>query len=232
MKTANLGKKYALKALVSAASIALGTIALGSAAQAEVFEMKKGEFSGSFITSYLTYKPGDRTITTIANGFAAGKKMGAFQSHTVADFRNESSDCTPDDGLDPMRVERFFIVVKSDVVLTFKKGQLFLKSEFPMETPVDTPIADIREYASGCAFFNLVLVEERPELADIAGGFDLKVKYRVVGGTGAFAGAKGELISTSTGTTLEFNDNGGGENWFGGASGTLEGSFCTDCTYP
>jgi len=219
MKTAQGKKQFVRRALVSAASVALGCVALSGAAHAEQFEIKKGEFSGSFSTSYLTYRDNERTVTTLATGVAKGSKLGEFQSHTVADFDTVGSDCDPYVEAPPLRLERLFIVAKSHVVMTFKKGQLYLKAE------VDPEATE----ADGCIFVDYVVGESDFELAELPGGFELTVKYKVVGGSGEFAGAKGEVTSTTKGAALEFNESSDGDNWFGGVTGTLEGEFCTDC---
>lgn len=220
MKKADEKGITALKVLAFAA-----TLGLGMGAQAEEFKIQKGDFSGSFITSYLTYRPGERTVTTTAAGYAVGNKFGKFQSHTITEFNTSPDICEPPTE-DPFRWERRFYVVKSNVVLTFEKGQLYLKAQPATRNPDE----------DGCVFLNFYVdpvVAGEPQLAEIPGGFELTVEYKVVGGSGEFAGAQGDFKSITKGTALEYNDNSsdGGDNWFGGVAGTIEGSFCTDCSY-
>lgn len=204
----------------------LGNFALASsmlfagAAKAEVFDVQEGEFAGSFITSFFKYRVDEKTLSTTATG-KIKKRLGDFQSHTVADLNIGGNGCAAasEEPLDPTVWLIPFYVDKSHVVLTFKNGQVFLKAE---------PIDEGTPAGSGCA--SLTFDPETEQLVEVPGGFDLTVHYKVVGGTGDYLGAQGNVVSTSTGTALEFNSTSTyGDNWFGGVTGTLEGSFCTDC---
>ncbi|WOX04421.1 hypothetical protein [Microbulbifer pacificus] len=199
----------------------VGSLGFAGAASAKEYTINKGEFAGSFITSYLTFAADNRTISTTATGTAGGGGLGEFQSHTVSDFNLLGGPCDSEAEENPLRPELHFSVVQSQVVLTFKNGQVFLKA--PPASAEDVPL--------GCVFFNISPDSDADNiiLQDIAGGLELTVTYQIIGGTGEYAGAKGELTSTTTGTVLEFNSVSDGDSWFGGVTGTLKGSFCTDC---
>lgn len=188
--------------------------------QAEVYDIDEEDFAGSFITSYLKYRPDEKTISTTATGEIKKKGLGKFQSHTATEFNLGGGSCDTGN-TDPYVFDQLFFVVRSNVVLTFESGQVFLKA---------VPLEEDAPAGGGCFYLFADPEEETLTLAEVPGRFDLVVKYKVVGGTGKFAGATGELEATSRGTVLEWNDLGeDGYNFFGGVSGTLEGSFCTDC---
>ncbi|WP_078084743.1 hypothetical protein [Microbulbifer mangrovi] len=202
--------------MLSSVALAASFLFAGTT-KAEVFDIQDGEFAGSFITSFFKFQPTDKTLSTTATG-EVKKRFGEFQSHTVTDFNLGGEGCS-DFNEDPLTELLAFYVKKSNVVLTFKKGQLFLKA---------VPGDQFTSAGMGCFTFNID--PEIGDLAEIPGSFQLTVEYKVVGGTGEYTGAKGELTSTSSGTVLEYNSSTGeGDNWFGGVTGTLEGSFCTDC---
>lgn len=221
-----------MKTFTSAWAKMLGSVTLAASlgfagvTKAEVYEIGPEDFSGSFITSFFKYEIDEKTISTTTTGEIKKKGLGKFLSHTATDFNAVSGSCETNmaapeaDSADQVVVESPFFVVKSNVVLTFEKGQVFLQA---------VPVNDMPA-GSGCFYLTVdtgtgELVEELP------GSFDLVVEYKVIGGTGDFAGASGVLTSTSIGTALEYNrlSDGSGDNWFGGVTGTLEGSFCTDC---
>lgn len=213
-KRKKMKKKFGVKCAMSAVALVIG-IGFSATSAAEQYNIKSAEFSGSFLTSYLTYVEGERTISTTTTGDAGKKSLGKFQSHTVTDFNLLSVRCDPDSEEDPLHPNQIFNVTKSQVVLTFKDGQLFLKADSTANPNL------------GCATLNLSPATGMPE--DIIVELDLDLEYQVIGGTGKYAGAKGALTSKTKGAALEYNSVSGGDSWFGGVTGTFEGSFCTDC---
>ncbi|QKX16243.1 hypothetical protein [Microbulbifer sp. YPW1] len=195
-----------------------GSLGFAGVTQAEVYEIEAEDFAGSFITSFLKYRVNEKTISTTSTGEIKKKGLGKFQSHTATEFNLGGGSCDTGN-TDPYVFDQLFFVVRSNVVLTFESGQVFLKA---------VPLEEDAPAGGGC--FYLIADPETQTLAEVPGRFDLVVKYKVVGGTGEFARATGELEATSRGTVLEYNNLGAdGYNFFGGVSGTLEGSFCTNC---
>lgn len=205
--------------MLSSVALAASFLVAGGA-KAEVFDIEQEDFAGSFITSFLKYRVNEKTISTTSTGEIKKKGLGKFQSHTATEFNLGGGSCDTGN-TDPYVFDQLFFVVRSNVVLTFESGQVFLKA---------VPLEEDAPAGGGCFYLFADPEEETLTLAEVPGRFDLVVKYKVVGGTGEFAGATGELEATSRGTVLEYNNLGAdGYNFFGGVSGTLEGSFCTDC---
>ncbi|MFV8781176.1 hypothetical protein ACNKU7_02025 [Microbulbifer sp. SA54] len=203
MKSVSGKRGYTAATMVFAAALCSGNVA-----SAEEYSIKKGEFAGSFETSFFTFN-GETVISTIANGSTDKKGPGEYQSQTLSDltYFSPARYCKSADGqFDGIA----FFVSKSRAVLTFKKGQLYLEAGSG-SAPVNP---------DGCMYV---------DTNDGQNHFELGVTYNVTGGSGKFSGASGSLYSESEGVVLEATEGYVGDALFGATTGKLSGDFCTDC---
>ncbi|WP_295798940.1 hypothetical protein [uncultured Microbulbifer sp.] len=207
--TTLVGRKFHGVMAIALAAV----VGFASSADAKDYVIDKGEFGGSFITSNFKYNQENRTVSTIATGDAGGGGLGQFQSHTVSDLGNTGVAC---ESTTTDNIGGNFVVERTDVVMTFKKGQIFLKAA-----------SDQQDQILGCLFSTSN--NTGPDATGVIAGFDLEVDYHVVGGTGEYAGATGIITIVTTGSMIQFNSLTEGDSMFGGVTGTLKGNFCTDC---
>jgi len=169
-------------------------------ALAKEFKIKKGHSSGSSVTSFFKFEDIPSADNRSALSTFQGKdSLGDVHGQIVADY----------DTVGGCSGGAAFQVFIAKGVLSYKKGQLHLEASQGSDPN------------QGCLVF-----DNYPALEPAS--TQLIVKYDIVGGTGDYEGATGELTVESSGVLLHNYLSPGNDNQFGSFESTYEGWFEVD----
>lgn len=182
------------------------TICASTTALAAGYTIKDGHSSGSSVTSFFSFGglPAYGGIQGADNRsalstFQGKDSLGDVHGQIVADY-DTVGNCPGGYA---------FEVFVAKGVLNYKKGQLFLTA-----SQASVP-------NQGCLVF-----DNYPALAPAS--TQLTIKYDIVGGTGEYEGASGELTVVSSGVLLHNYLVPGNDNQFGSFESNYEGWFQVD----
>jgi len=187
------------------------TVFASTSVLAKDYTIKKGQSSGSTVTSLFSFRgladdggiPSADNRTALST-FQGKDSLGEVYGQIVADY-----DTVGRYNRVPGCPGYPFIVFMSQGVLNYKKGQLHLEA------------SEGSAPNQGC-----LVLDSLPDLAPAS--TTLTIKYDIVGGTGDYEGASGELTIESTGVLLHNHLNSGDDDQFGSFQSTYEGWFEVD----
>jgi len=192
--------------LTCATVVVISTLFASTTAIAKEYKIKQGHSSGSSVTTQFNFQgdtdeggvSGADSRTTLST-FQGKDSLGDVHGQIVADYDTV--------GACPGGAE--FKVFLSKGVLNYKKGQLFLEA-----TGASVP-------NNGCLVF-----DKWPDYAPAS--VSLMINYDIVGGSGDYEGANGELLINSSGVLLHNHLHPGDDDQFGSFESDYEGWFEVD----